>query len=497
MLLAIAPLALAEETATILFPQIDAAGKIAVEDLAAFEVAVEGAEAQEVQLYLDGVLAGTSGAPFIFNLSCEALGTYNVIAAARLADGSYTEAEKDMTVTQRQEDSSLIVNFDQHTVGNAITNFQMLNHNGDATLEREGNGNCLAWLVNTEDDTQRKPAFRASLGGTTSGRKIVYYSEDFYFQKGVTTIWYVNNGDIQFGNWQSGLVTIDPAGSKYKFDCAPDMWHNVKVAINCYDGRISFWLDGVELLSDAEFTKALSTEPKLSNIYGVQQNLYVNADIVAMIDNVSIQTYLETPFMASINGGSEVVDYSSESAELVLTRALEKDELDPRLLTVTNEVSSVILDSSATDEKTGVLTLTPKGGFEPSNTYMVTIAKGARLADGSALGAPIKLRFKTSAKDIDVVSGGITAYGGNAVFKAKVVNSTGEEENFTAYLAVYENGVFKKLISASCALSSGEAELKTEPYAISSGESFKAFVVNSSVRPISNKIYTYEANIIN
>lgn len=501
------------EEVLIIFDSISVDGTVEQALLKNFTVSVEGSiSVAGVELLVEGMSLGEdTEAPYSFALDENFLGDCTAEAIVRAEDGSYYHAEKNFAVVELAKGTVVSADFADFEGGiGDVGTEHWINEQGlrEAYDREDENGLCLRLYYPEGDHTghacnstcDKWPQFRHY--GKEADRNrgtIVHFETDFYVdqpERGTGRGWssysWDTYGPTSDGSKTNNIITISLNASGCTLKCADEsialnqqQWYRIAFEHDWTNGNTSLWIDGEEVLKNVIAPRP-NDLTKLSRLQG-NINLYGGE---ARFDNWDMWMILSSPVATGLSDDSEKLTYTDDAVTLGLTQGIST--IDTSALKLSNEIGEVKIETAevSLDDKT--ITVIPVGGFLPSNIYELTIPEKT-VFSGGELAKPLKIKFKTTPSELDVVSGKIKK-GADVSFLAELVNSTGEAKNLTTYLCAYKNGIFYKLTKAEVSVSSDGASVVTTTEPIEKGEqmTYKAFVVDIDGKPVCDKFYTLE-----
>lgn len=503
----------------IVFEKIDAAGLIQASDLSDFTIATS--DAQHVELYIDDVIVGTDDTPpYSFDVAHTTLGTRKALAKVKTTDGEYFEAEKFFNVYELINGANALQTYEAFKSadleaksweprpgGNtawtyASTQISALKYQvySDGTEEngksKPGNGKCMV-ISYPKEGANDYPEYHAYIRvipeGNLSSTSLVHFETDFYatgLSNGVGSYTFGVEATINGSRNVQNHATYDYRGLTINgktYTMAQDTWHHLTIEYDWAIGTISAWIGDTQIV----YSETITNHRPCTGLYWYRL-AYGKEGGEFRLDNTSIYLKIKSPHSKGLKDGSECVNYTDSSAVIRLSGPLKT--IDTTGVALKNEIGNVPLKSVIFDTESN-LTIEPVDGFEPANDYILTIPASTDFTYTGSIVKPLVIQFKTSARDVDITNGKIKTAGDEAFFEATVTNTSSSPQTLTAFLAVYENGIFKSLLSSSAIsvpVDGGTATIKTPGYTITSGETIKAFILNSEQGPISNKFYTLD-----
>lgn len=268
-------------------------------------------------------------------------------------------------------------------------------------------------------------------------------------------------------------------------------WHKFKYVVSAITHTYSFYLDDV----------LVAENYKLANDKYVTFNRQFRLNMKALpakyekvvLDNVVLKELYYMPYFVSVKdsqGSPSLIDYTSDYIEVEMSASLQNATADNFELFNNNgavEIEKVEVDSVDANK----LYIYVKGGLLSSADYTLVMKAGTATIYGT-MESDTVIRFGTTSRDFDVLSGGF-GKAGKISFNATMQNMTYEDRNFTVVLAVYRSGVFEKVYSLSGELAAGETQtftLTADEWQSNDYEAY-AFVINNWKEriPISDKLF--------
>ena len=504
----------------IIFEKIDAAGMIQSSDLEDFTVATS--DAQSVELYIDDVFVGTDDTlPYSFNVAHTTLGTRKALAKVKTTGGEYFEAEKLFTVYELINGANALQNYEAFksadlevkaweprpggekawTYASTKTNTLKYHVYSDGTEEngksKPGNGKCMV-ISYPKDGAVDYPEYHAYIRvipeGDLNSTALVHFETDFYatgLSNGVGSYYFGVEADINGSRTEQYHAIYDCNGitiNGKSYAMAQDTWHHLTIEYDWAIGTISAWIGDTQIVNN----ETIINHKPATRLWWYRLSYGRQKGGEFRLDNTSIYLKIESPHSKGLKDDYECVSYSDAVAAIALSGPIKT--IDSTKVTLKNEIGDVPLRSVTFDAQSN-LTIEPVDGFEPANDYILTIPVSTDFTYTGSIVKPLVIRFKTSPRDVDITNGKIKTAGDEAFYEATLVNTSSTPQTLTAFLAVYENGIFKSLLSSSAisvSANGGTATIKTPSHTLSGGEVIKAFVLNAEQGPISNKFYTLD-----
>ncbi len=506
---------------TVSFDTIAANGMVNAEKLSDFTVSVSS-DAQSVELFVDGASVGTdTSEPFSFPLTPNELGTHTALAKVKTASDAYIEYEKDFTVFTyvnggiNELDYSFLTDAGTNT-GMTIrpdggTEWQIAGGAGDSDWyqvgteegghSKPGNGKCLRIIPDTDTNSRPQDYLYTRYRAANSEASTYVRFETDYFM--TTHSDGSEPNDFRFsveiavvGSGARVPVNVATAG-KYgmlingkTYPLAKDTWHRIILEYDYATKVVSAWIGDTQIVDE----EVISDNPAGSSLYWftIAPNA---AGGEYRVDNSKLYLIIPSPYCEGVLSDGQLVpkhEYTSNELKLKFNRGISL--MDSEKLTLTNELGEVALSSVSYNSSDSTLTLIPADGFEPSNTYFLTIPSGTEFNSTGSIMKNLLVKFKTSASPLDVLSGKIRTAGTKAFFETELGNTSGSEKTLIAYISVYKNGVFQKLIKTDDVLlvNGNTVKVTTPDFEPEQGSTLKACVADNSGKPISNKIYTLD-----
>lgn len=502
------------EEELITFANINSEGLVDIADLSDFLVLVdESIEVSSVELIADGISLGEdTEAPFSFALDESALGERNVKAIVCDNSGTYYYAERNFSLVQYTSGAVCSADFSSYSGGaGTVGTAHWINEQGPPVVFDRGdeNGKCLMIAYPDVDHSghscnsvcDKWPQFRHNGNAADKNKSsVIHFETDFYFDqpergtgRGWSSYGWSAYGSSPDGNKSNSILSIAASATGTVMKCAgqefpinQQQWYRIIFEYDWKTGNTSLWLDGDQLIKNEIAARSYN----LTGLTWIQGGGASYGGSVCF-DNWDMWSVFTSPYSEGLANGEEVLSYTEESVTLTLTQGISL--MEPSLLTLTNEIGDVEIESAQVSLEDKTITVKPVGGFLPSNTYELTIPEKTLFPSGE-ISKPLKLRFKTSSEETDVVSGNIVK-GAGVSFSADVINTSATPKTLTAYLCAFKNGVFYKLESARESVS-GESPVTITTPAIekASGITYKAFVTDETGKPITDKFYVLELN---
>lgn len=508
---------------TISFDSIPENGLVNVNDLSDFTVSVSSDATPElVELFVDGNSLGTKTAePFSFNVPSDVLGSHTALAKVKIGSDDYIETEKDFTVFEYVDGS--INNCTYEFLKEEDTNKSSFDNRPDGSTQwvfAGGNRSTEYYQIGTQDDGraqsgQGKCLIIAPVTGVYSSPSEVLYTRfrmpssstsassyfrfetDFYmaaysdgtepngFKFGAEATINGSRRAVNFATADKNGLVVN--GTTYPL--SKNTWHRLIFEYDYATRVVSAWIGDTQIVDK----EVISANGVGTGFYWVTLAPTKNGGEYRL-DNSKLYAIIQSPLAKGVLNGSDVaaeLTYTDSSAQLVFNRGITAGGIDETKISLENEIG-VITDATFELSAEGNLIVTPRNGFEPSNYYSLVIPRGTKFAGTGALPKPLSVKFKTTASPLDMSSGKIRTAGTKAFLETELVNTSGETKTLIAYISVYKNGVFQKLVKTDdVVLTNGNTIKVTTPdFVPESGAELKAFVTDNTGAPISNKIYT-------
>ncbi len=507
-------IAASAEEELITFDNISSDGIADIAGLSDFIVSVdESIEVSSVELIADGVSLGEdTEAPFSFALDESTLGQRNVEAIVCDTSGVYYYAEKNFSLVQYSEGTLCSADFASYGggAGNVSTS-HWVNEQGPPTSFDRGDENGICLMISYPDGDHsahncnsvcdKWPQFRHHGNSTDKNKSsVIHFETDFCFDqpergtgRGWSSYGWSAYGPTANGNKSNSILSIAASADGTYLKCAgqefeinQQQWYRIVFEYDWKTGNTSLWVDEEQLIKN----EVISRTNDITSLTWIQGggNSYGGA---VYFDNWDMWSVFTSPYGTGLADEAEKLTYTEESVTLGLTQGISL--MEPTLLTLTNEIGEVEIQSADVSLEDKTITVTPVGGFLPSNTYELTIPTKT-LFSGGEIAKPLKLRFNTTPEETDVVSGKIVK-GADVAFRADVINTSGTPKTLTAYLCAFKNGVFYKIERAGESVS-GDTPLTLTTPAIEKapGMTYKAFVTDENGKPVTDKFYVLELN---
>lgn len=506
-------IAVSAEGELITFDHIASDGTVNQADLSAFAVSVdESVDVSGVELIADGISLGEdTETPFCFALDESTLGERKVEAIVRDSSGAYYYAEKKFTVVEYTKGTVYSTDFASYNggAGNVGGTHWISNQGLPVAFDRgDENGICLKLSYpegdhaahNCNNVCDQWPQFRHTGNDADKNRSTnVHFETDFYIdqsEKGPGRGWSVYGwnafGPTADGNKSNKIVEILVNDSETVISCAGQKfpiqqkeWYRIVFEYDWKSGNTSLWVDGEQKVKNV----IIPRDNEITRLTWIQGGGAVYGGSVCF-DNWDMWMIFSSPCGTGLADAAEEHTYTENSVTLGLTQGISR--IDTSALKLSNEIGEVKIEATDVSLEDQTITITPVGGFLPSNTYELTIPTKTGFTGGE-LTKPLKLRFTTSPAVTDVVSGKIKK-GADVHFSTELINTSGAPRTLTAYLCSYKNGVFHKLTKAEAVVSSDGLKVTatTEPIEKGAGMTYKAFVADENGKPVSDKFYILE-----
>lgn len=465
---------------------------------------------KSVALYINNKLIGMQNGneteEYRFNISADSLGRCTVKAVATDDSGAASETERSVIFIHSKIEQKNFLDFNNYTginmpfpssgaynsAGNETTRYDYIEIDSEhgksfATYvtENSGKGSIGPWVgfpIATSDVAH----IEFELYLTEDNLTLPMYVADRSVSPAISNrpMW-INGGNLKIISQGAEMNSVRLSKGK---------WYKFEYKLDVSDNTFSLYVyeNGVNIVSCDKYL----LDKKMSVFSDFRFFFGGGIKGAFCLDNVKYSVETVLPYITGVLdddgniAGDGVIDYKNKEVSVKLSSALSSVSLSD--ITMLNEIGNVKIKSVKLDNTT--ITVTPDykedKGFEPSNKYIITIGKNAKMANGDTIGYKNAIEFSTSNKELDLINAYFSKNEGVS-FSADAINLTGSQRCLTAVMIVFENGMFKRTVTANSYVENNQSKIITTPPVKCAVKSVvKAFLIDEGFRPVSNKIYT-------